>query len=245
MINGWGFEDSVLQDFTSHLQHALPGITPLVISPLPPNPLPIGTWLNRLHDSLVAPAQAPVWLVGWSLGGQIAGLLAARYPNQIAGLITLCSNPCFVQRSGWQSAMSNTVFDAFVMGVDQHAEQTQQRFAGLCAQGSEQAKPLMRQLRSHLARHAASTRASLGLSWLGTLDSREALNTLMCPQLHLFAERDALVPVSAACAVHSNVPKSFVECVEHAGHALPVDMPVETVAQIKRFIMAQGCTCGI
>ena len=52
-----------------------------------------GSIMRRLHDEVIAPAQASgyrrVWLAGISLGGFLAMGYAMRHPGQIEGLLTL------------------------------------------------------------------------------------------------------------------------------------------------------------
>ena len=55
-------------------------------------------------------------LVGWSLGGQLATILAdeiSKEYQQNKILITLGSNPCFVANEKWQTAMDQPTFQAF------------------------------------------------------------------------------------------------------------------------------------
>lgn len=236
VINGWGFESAVLDEFASQLQSAMPDGTHHVISPLPNKPLPIDSWLTQLYERYIAPASAPVWCVGWSLGGQVAALLAARYPDKVGGLITLCSNPRFTQTPEWRCAMPVATFEAFAAGFEADAPLTRQRFAALCAQGSLSAKALLRQLRPHLAHQQEEACASLGLLWLASLDTRKALQTLTCPQLHLFAEKDALVPSQTTYAVRQWMRSSMVECLPNVGHALPIEAPSDSAARVRAFI---------
>ena len=54
---------------------------------------------TALEDVLLAILQVSppkAVYVGWSLGVQLALELAARYPQRVAALITVCSNPRFV-----------------------------------------------------------------------------------------------------------------------------------------------------
>src|SRR5690554_6684260 len=53
------------------------------------------------------------WLVGWSLGGMLAALLADHLQERCAGLILLGCNGVFVRRTDWQHAMAPADFSAF------------------------------------------------------------------------------------------------------------------------------------
>ena len=48
------------------------------------------------------PDQASQWL-GWSLGGSVALEMVRRYPERVASVVLLASNPRFVQECDWPS----------------------------------------------------------------------------------------------------------------------------------------------
>ena len=52
--------------------------------------------LDAVSDQLASQLPANCVLMGWSLGGMLAMHLAARYPQQVKGVITLATNAKFV-----------------------------------------------------------------------------------------------------------------------------------------------------
>lgn len=230
LLGGWGYTPAVLSPLATALEHL--DIDVHILSPLPETPVPITSWLSTLVMRHLSETAGPVLLSGWSLGGQIATLLAAHCPERVAGLVTLCTNPAFMQCATWPTAMPPSTFSAFQHGIDQDPQLTLQRFAGLCAQGSPHGRHVIRQLRTHTI-HTPTT--SLGLSWLASLDVRTALEAVPVPQLHLYAEQDGLVPAAAFTALAQRLPTAaFQSCV--GSHALPVEAPADVAAILHHFI---------
>lgn len=85
-----------------------------------------------------------------------------------------------------------------------------------------------------------STRSSLrkGLDLLGELDNREALVALQCPQLHLFAEGDMLVPLSATEDIEALIRlNNKAECAVVQGvHNFPMVAAEASASVIHHFI---------
>jgi 3-oxoadipate enol-lactonase len=62
-------------------------------SPMPKAPVSIEAMAEALYDTLQGQAHLPVHLVGLSLGGMVAQMLAVQYPLSVATL-TLCDTIC-------------------------------------------------------------------------------------------------------------------------------------------------------
>lgn len=225
LLPGWGLGLAPLRPLAQALQAARPGAQ-VELLPLPQ----IGdaeAALTALDQ--VVPAGA--WLLGWSLGGMLATALAARRGAACPGLITFASNPCFVAREGWPTAMAPEVFDGFAQLCATDRAATLKRFSLLCAQGSLTARGLARQLAEEGPVYADSA----GLGWLAALDNRAALTSLRLPQLHLFAEADALVPVEAAAALSKLAPGAVVAAMSGC-HAWVNEAAWELAARVATFV---------
>src|SRR5690606_39424958 len=89
----------------------------------------------------------------WSLGGQLAVLLAQEIYQQVniaKPVIACMSNPCFIAQTDWPNAMPKSQYVQFKHAVIQHPEQALQRFCALVTLGStaqrERTKYLQQQL---------------------------------------------------------------------------------------------------
>lgn len=61
----------------------------------------IGVWLNDAMQVIDARAPGPLVLVGSSMGGWIAALIALRRPERIAGIVFVAPAPDFTQELMW------------------------------------------------------------------------------------------------------------------------------------------------
>jgi len=233
LLPGWAFGAAALQLLLEALGEHLSSFE-ITIASLPER-ADADAWLDELHHDLPPDA----WLAGWSLGGMLATELAARRVDTCPGLITLASNPCFRARPQWPEAMAAEVFDAFHEAFRLDAEQTLKRFCSLCSRGAFDARTLSRQLQ--VSRSASSDAVlDAGLQLLAQLDGRDALHGYFGPQLHVFAEADALVPVAAAEALRSWFPGVRIEIVPRASHALPLEHPDELAVLMADFIQTHA-----
>ena len=61
----------------------------------------IGDWLRDAVDAVARLTEGPQVLVGSSMGGWIALILASRLPGRIAGIVTVAAAPDFTEDSIW------------------------------------------------------------------------------------------------------------------------------------------------
>lgn len=222
---GWGYSAEVMRPLASELQDDFV----VQLESLP----------DFAADDFVAQTASRVaknsWLVGWSLGGMLAALLARHMQQDCAGLILLGCNPVFVQRTDWPNAMTPADFDAFTNSFQQQPQQTLQRFAMLCSQGAAQPRQIVQQLRSQLL---AANSAGLpdGLQQLEQLDIRSALRDFAGRKLALFAADDALVPAQVLPQMSAMaLPQSSLQQVP-GSHAFVVEHAAQLAAQIRQFV---------
>jgi 3-oxoadipate enol-lactonase len=67
-------------------------------------------------------------------------------------------------------------------------------------------------------------------------DYRKKLNAIKCPTLIIQGEKDILLPVHMAKAVHESIPGSVLEIVPDAGHTLNLEAIPQTIKHIQAFI---------
>ncbi len=229
LLPGWALGPSALAPLRDALLALAPGLS-VEVPTLPMDPDPT-TWLDLLDASLPQGA----WLGGWSLGGMLALGLAARRGAGCPGAIGIASPACFRARPDWPAAMPAATFDAFRAACRADPAGTLRRFATLVAQGGADSRDLSRRLRAECPDTPAAA-LDAGLALLAELDGREALGRYAGPRLHLFAEADALVPRAAAEALAALPDGGEVRRFAGAGHALPLERPLDVARALLAFI---------
>lgn len=176
-------------------------------------------------------------LVGWSLGGMLAVQIAVRYPQNISRLITLAANVKFVASRDYETAMSLAVNQQFNKSFTANAQATLKLFSGLSVQGDANERALLKQIRTWPAAEKINANWVQSLELLASLDSREAFANLIQPGLHLLAEKDALVPISALQSLASLNARQQVQSISGASHALHWSQPELVAQRIQEFIL--------
>ncbi|MFW2160219.1 hydrolase [Acinetobacter beijerinckii] len=178
-------------------------------------------------------------IVGWSLGGQLATILVHQIQQQYAEqklLITLASNPCFVAQADWTTAMPVETFKQFKQSFEHDAITTLKRFGLLVCQGSGYAKKDFLTMQK-LIRPQPIALLRDGLQLLEQLNLVSLYRNYQGRQLHVFAERDALVPYQVNQNIQNLAAKNLtVVSIEGASHGFPCFMVEQTVQVVEDFI---------
>ena len=182
-------------------------------------------------------ADAPPVVLGWSLGGLLAMEWARICPGSVRALVLTASTACFVRRPDWPHAMASTTLTQFGDEFAVSYRRTLLRFLTLQAQGSEQGRAALAQLRGHLFDRgepaAATLRAAFGL--LARTDMRDAVRTITLPSLVLGGDRDTLVPSAALRWLANALPNATLAIVGDAGHTPFLSHPDAFMAALDRF----------
>jgi len=228
LLHGWGSSAGVWQPVIERLQESyqcympeLPGHGESELTQ---------TRLKSLAEEILAAVGCPAIWLGWSLGALIAMQAALLAPPQVLRLLIVAGTPAFVQRDGWEMAMSADTFHQFQSGLAGNASKTLRRFIALQAHGDSQAKQVMRQLGGASAKRFDAI--GWGLDVLRDSDLLGELSSIGCPVDCLCGELDALVPVSVQGEMRTRLDAS-VTAWSDTGHAPFLSRPDEIVDWVK------------
>jgi pimeloyl-[acyl-carrier protein] methyl ester esterase len=142
---------------------------------------------------------APLTLLGWSLGATIALRWARKDPARIARLILTGATPCFVAQPDWPHAMAAATLRQFGDELAVSYRLTLQRFVALQVHGSEHARAVHAQLRGELFARGEPSRAVLhdALELLAGTDLRAEVGAIAQATTVIAGGRDALTPPAA------------------------------------------------
>lgn len=172
-------------------------------------------------DAAIDGADAPLAVLGWSLGGQIALQWARMRPGRVTRLLLVATTPSFVARADWTHAMAPATLLRFGDELRVAYRLTLQRFLALQVQGSEEGRAALAQLRSRLFERGAPSPAALAdaLDVLYRTDLRPALAGIPMPSLVVGGDRDALVPLQATRELAAALPDAAHVTIAGAAHA--------------------------
>ncbi len=165
-------------------------------------------------------------IVGWSLGGVVASLIAERYSSRVSSLITIACNQLFISSKRWPSAMASEEFNQFAERLGQSDTEAElnkksvlQRFYIFQTRGAVNSSQDLRTVKAALA-DEVFTGAGLrqALQYLSDYDLSECWNGLLMPVLHQYGANDQLVPRNAAVDIAVCHAKHSVKVFDNSAH---------------------------
>jgi len=194
--------------------------------------------LDALVRAVARAAPARCQVVGWSLGGLVALAWAHALPQQATRLALIAVTPSFVRRAHWLHAVDGRVLADFSRALAADRAATLRRFMALQARGDDDARRVLRRLRSALATSAWPNDGVLqgGLEILLETDLRERLAAIRQRTLVLQGDRDALVPLRAAEYLSGRLPGARLVVLDGAAHAPFLSRPREAAAALQEFL---------
>jgi malonyl-CoA O-methyltransferase len=159
-------------------------------------------------------------IIGWSLGGLLASLLAQQFSNHITALVTIATNCSFVSHDDWPQAMPANVFNNFYQQLNTNEQAVVLgRFFALQTQGVPSTRKDLKYIKE-LLRDAVYCHNGLqqGLNWLADYDLLSCWDELALPTLRQFGAHDNLVPRAAAELLAKRYPNNQLEVFDGSSH---------------------------
>ena len=186
----------------------------------PATPCTLDTLVDAVAAALRA-ERAPLRVLGWSLGGQVAMRWAMRERGRLARLALVATTPRFVAAPDWAPAMSAETLERFGDELAASWRLTMQRFLALQVHGSDEGRQALAMLREQLFARGEPSRAVLAdlLAVLASTDLRDRLASIAAPALVVSGERDLLAPAAAGEWLADALPDARYVRIEGAAHA--------------------------
>ena len=203
----------------------------------PVSPLTAAAIVESLEQAFRT-ERAPLTVVGWSLGGQLALAWARACPQRIARLVLVATTPRFVAGEGWECAMASATLERFAADLEANWRATVLRFLTLQVRGGEHGHAALASLRHELFARGDPAPAVLhdGLALLATTDLRAGLAQVTEPALVIAGTRDALVPLAACRSLATALPSGRLAAIEGAAHAPFLSHPDAFASALTAFL---------
>ena len=163
-------------------------------------------------------------IIGWSLGGQLAILLVDQILKQFQQqktLITLASNPSFVQNEEWHTAMDQLTFQNFRQSFEHDAIATLRKFGFMVCQGTATHKQEFVTLQGLIQPQNLDI-LKQGLNCLEQLNTVSILKKYIGHQYHLFAKQDFLVSYKVVENIQNFNAKFLAVELVSGSHGFPI-----------------------
>ena len=203
------------------------------------------SWLTeRYLDAILAIMPNKCSVMGWSLGGTLATVLAGRYPSRFSNLITVATNPCFTQQADWSLGMPGKIFQDFVTLFNEQPAVCLKRFYALQCRGDTEERKLFRLLEEGAIekfsdRGKNSQYHSIWLRYLEMLaeiDNRDTIKKLKIPGLHIFGEVDQLVNLDVISEFDTLNSLQQIKIIPEAGHLLHISNTKKVASSVLSFL---------
>ncbi|MDF1822669.1 MAG: pimeloyl-ACP methyl ester esterase BioH [Alcanivoracaceae bacterium] len=242
LLHGWGLHaiafDDIMPALLAHFR-----VTVIDLPGMGQSPLPAGDYDLDFLCAQIAPLLPDrCHLLGWSLGGLLALSLAERLPAQVQSVVTVATNPRFVQADDWAAAMPVDILAKFREVFDEDVEGTLIRFLALNCKGADTMRDDVRKLKEILYFCGLPARRALagGLDILASADLRQTLAALQQPTLMLFGEKDNIVPAAVAVDVQALNPAVTIAVQQGVAHVPFISAPDIFVTALMDFYRDNG-----
>ncbi|NIM70961.1 MAG: alpha/beta fold hydrolase [Xanthomonadales bacterium] len=182
---------------------------------------------------------APVWLVGFSMGGVIAQRFALDFPDRVKGLVLIASS-CTVGKAG-VAFFEDRIRQVTAGGIEALRELSQTDSRGCLAPGHDELAEEYRVLRTAAVRDPAGyLNACHAMLRLNAHPMAQELGRIDRSTLVIAGELDPYCPPRASEAIAAAIPDAELEVFENTGHCLHWEQPERTNRSIRNFVLAHG-----
>jgi pimeloyl-ACP methyl ester carboxylesterase len=217
---------------------AAPDIPGFGASPPAGPGFPLDDVADALGDGLATELPTPFDLVGNSLGGAVALVLAARRPELVRRLV-LAAPAGLAPRRDPIPAVAGRAGSVLIAGRRLAAPLTGSALARrllLLGMVSDAAAVSPAEARRMLRGSRGSRRIAAAIAAVAAVDLRPRLRDL--PVAFLWGADDRVFPTSSLPALRALVPGAPVEVIPRAGHVPQLERPAEFVAAVERLLAA-------
>lgn len=235
LIHGWGVNAHIFKDFltllpenwqTRALNLAGHGNQPLV-----------GEFsIIQAADDIAKHITHPSFVLGWSLGTQVAQHLVARYPEKIQGIILISGFAKLRKSEDYPEGIDNALLNKMVQLFQHDYAKHVRQFLELQLLHTPERRFIIEQIMPDLIQHGSPSALRSALDALEQADTRALLPELNVPALILCGNKDTLTPPRMSHYLAQHLPQAKMIVLDKAAHAPFLSHAQLCVAHIQDFI---------
>lgn len=231
LLHGWGMNLRVFDALRSRLAERY-AVTALDLPGHGASPWPQGCTPEGQLELIASRLPPACTLIGWSLGGQLALMLAAQAARTVRRLVLIATTPRFVQGPDWPHGLPAAMLREFAAELARDSAATVARFLELQVRADREADATLAVLQAAIEQHGAAHPQALrgGLEVLVQTDLRALAPTVQLPALLITGQSDCITPPAATRALSRLLPGAQLLELPRAGHA-PFISRCEAVAE--------------
>jgi pimeloyl-[acyl-carrier protein] methyl ester esterase len=151
-------------------------------------------------------------IVGWSMGGMVAQLIAAKYPEKVEQLVLVSTTPKFIASDDFPFGLPAAALKRLGQRIQREGMQA---FHSIIFPDGH----------SIGLANLSIERAEKELAALGKADFRDILGKIKAPALIIHGDKDEICPPGAAIYMYRAIPGSQLVMLEGVGHAPMIEAP--------------------
>jgi pimeloyl-[acyl-carrier protein] methyl ester esterase len=168
--------------------------------------------LEREADRIGQGMARDVRVIGWSMGGMVAQLIAAKYPEKVERLVLISTTPKFIATDDFPCGLPAAALKRLGQRIQREGMKA---FHSLVFPDGH---------RLGLA-NLAIDQAERELAALGKTDFRAIIASIKAPTLIIHGDRDEICPPGAALYMNRAIAGSRLLLLKGVGHAPMIEAP--------------------
>ncbi|WP_370590405.1 alpha/beta fold hydrolase [Xylophilus sp. ASV27] len=182
------------------------------------------------------PADVPLVLCGFSMGGYVAieMLASARRPVAALGLLDTSAQP--------ETPQGRAAREKTIAAMERDFDKAAAGIAQFSTAAASQSRPeVMDELGALLREVGAATAIRQNRAIMERADHRSLLAALALPVSVMCGREDRITPPALSEALAGLIPGAALEWIEDAGHMTPIEQPAR-VASLIGTLLGRACT---
>lgn len=218
LIHGWGVNAHIFKDFITRLPenwsiHAidLPGHGTQKLK---------GDFsLIQAADDIAKTMTQNSFVLGWSMGSQVAQQLAARHPEKVRGMVLMSGFAKLRASEDYPEGINNSLLNKMLHLFQEDYAHHVQQFLALQLLNTPERQFIIQHILPDIIQHGTPSALHSALNALESADTRALLPEINTPALIICGNKDAVTPPRMSQYLAQYLPRAQCIFIDKAAHA--------------------------